>query len=170
LKTIQRKDFIEVGSVVKVHGTKGELKIALTREIKLKEWAFLEFRGKPVPFYIESTKADLVDEVILKLQGIGSIELANPLIGAILLLPKQQVKKEDLSDDWNLDGYIVKDMQAGILGKVEEVIEYPYQSLAKVIYNEQEILIPLVDEIIVEINDKKKELSVNLPEGLLHIN
>jgi 16S rRNA processing protein RimM len=53
---------------------------------------------------------------------------------------------------------------------VQEIVEYPYQSLAKVFYGERELLIPLVDEIIVEINDKKKLLLVNMPEGLIDIN
>jgi 16S rRNA processing protein RimM len=170
LKTIHRQDFIEVGSAVKVHGTKGELKFSLTRGIKIKEWAFLEFRGKPVPFYIESTKADLNDEIILKLQGIASMELASSFIGKSLLLPKKQVMKEEVEGDLDIEGFTVVDQKYGVLGEVLEIVEYPYQSLAKINFNGVDVLIPLVDAIIIEINDKKKTIQVNLPEGLLGIN
>ncbi len=170
MKTIQRKDFLEVGSVVKVHGTKGELKFTLSRTIKLKEWAFLEFRGKPVPFYVQGTKADFDDEIILKLQGIDSIEMANPFMGKTLLLPKKNVGKAEEDDALHLEEYLLIDAELGELGRVIEMVEYPYQTLAKIIWQSREVLVPMVDEIVLEINDKKKTVLVQLPEGLLEIN
>ncbi len=170
MKSIQRKDFLEVGSVVKVHGTKGELKFALSRTIKLKEWAFLEFRGKPVPFYVQSTKAEFDDEIVLRLQGIDSIEMASPLIGKTLLLPKKNVGKEEEDDSLHVEDYLIIDAQYGELGRVLEMVEYPYQTLAKIIWQSREVLVPMVDEIVLEINDKKKTVLVQLPEGLLEIN
>ncbi|MDZ4666577.1 MAG: hypothetical protein SGJ00_01720 [bacterium] len=170
MKTIQRKDFTEVGSVVKVHGNKGELKFRLSREIKIKEWAFLEFRGKPVPFYIEHTKAEFAGDMVMKLGGINSVDAAANYIGKVLLLPNKSVKKEAVVDEWAINGFMAVDGKLGELGMVEEVIEYPYQSLARIVFNNRDLLIPLVGEIIIEIDDKKKILRVQLPEGLIDIN
>jgi 16S rRNA processing protein RimM len=78
--------------------------------------------------------------------------------------------KEDLDDDWNIDGYSMVDKKYGVLGDVIEIIEYPYQSLAKINFQGTDVLIPLVDAIIVEIDDQKKLIQVNLPEGILAIN
>ncbi|MFN5544734.1 MAG: hypothetical protein ACK49O_05890, partial [Bacteroidota bacterium] len=64
MKSINRTDFIEIGTVQKVHGTKGEIKLALSKQVLLKKWAFLEFQGKPVPFYIEQ-KTGNADEPIV---------------------------------------------------------------------------------------------------------
>ncbi len=170
MKTIQRKDFLEVGSAVKVHGTKGELKFNLTQSFTLKDWAFLEFRGKPVPFYIDYTKAEFADEIIIKLSGIDTIEQANNLIGKLLLLPSKQVKNVKNTDDWNLAGYLMIDQKQGVLGTIVGVIENTYQSLALLNFNERELMVPLVEEIVLEINDKKKEVLVDLPDGLLTLN
>lgn len=167
MKTIQRKDFLEVGSVVKVHGTKGELKFNLTQSFTLKDWAFLEFRGKPVPFYIDYTKAEFADEIIIKLGGIDTIEQANNLIGKLLLLPSKQVKNSKNTDDWDLVGYQMIDQKQGELGTIVEVIENTYQSLAMLNFQGRELLVPLVEEIVLEINDTKKEVFVDLPDGLL---
>lgn len=167
MKTIQRKDFLEVGSVVKVHGTKGELKFNLTQSFTLKDWAFLEFRGKPVPFYIDYTKAEFDDEIIIKLGGIDTIEQANNLIGKLLLLPSKQVKNSKNTDDWDLAGYQMIDQKQGELGTIVEVIENTYQSLAMLNFQGRELLVPLVEEIVLEINDTKKEVFVDLPDGLL---
>lgn len=170
MKTIQRKDFLEVGSAVKVHGTKGELKFNLTQSFTLKDWAFLEFRGKPVPFYIDYTKAEFADEIIIKLSGIDTIEQANNLIGKLLLLPSKQVKNVKNTDDWTLAGYLMIDQKQGVLGTIVGVIENTYQSLALLNFNERELMVPLVEEIVLEINDKKKEVLVDLPDGLLTLN
>ncbi len=170
MKTIQRKDFLEVGSAVKVHGTKGELKFNLTQSFTLKDWAFLEFRGKPVPFYIDYTKAEFADEIIIKLSGIDTIEQANNLIGKLLLLTSKQVKNVKNTDDWNLAGYLMIDQKQGVLGTIVGVIENTYQSLALLNFNERELMVPLVEEIVLEINDKKKEVLVDLPDGLLTLN
>ncbi|MCG9881155.1 MAG: ribosome maturation factor RimM [Bacteroidia bacterium] len=170
MKTIQRKDFKEVGSAVKVHGTKGELKFKLTNTFKIKDWAFLEFRGKPVPFYLEHTKAEFDDEITLKLKGIDSIEQANAIIGKILLMPSKWVDKNDAYSDLDLIGYTLNDEELGVLGEIKDVIENTYQSLALVIYQNREVLIPLVEPIVTEIDDDTKQVFVNLPEGLIEIN
>ena len=170
MKTIQRKDFQEVGSAVKVHGTKGELKFMLTQSFTIKDWAFLEFRGKPVPFYIEHTKAEFADEIVLKLRGIDSIEQASALLGRPLMFPAKLVKKAKNTNDWNLEGYTFIDEHLGVIGVVHGIIDNTYQSLALLHFQDREVMIPLVDEIILGINDKKKEVIVALPEGLLDLN
>ena len=170
MKTIQREDFQEVGSAVKVHGTKGELKFVLTQNFKIKEWAFLEFRGKPVPFYIEHTKAEFADEMIMKLRSIDSVEQASTYIGKPLLMLAKQVKMVKNANDWNLQGYSMMDEQMGELGIITGIIDNTYQSLALVNYQGREIMVPLVDEIVLEINDKKKEVFVAIPDGLLTLN
>lgn len=171
MKTIRRQDFLEVGSVVKVHGTKGELKFNLTRGIKLKEWAFLEFRGKPVPFMVEWHKADMQEEVILKLQGIDSMDAAATYIGRTLLLPKKQVKKEsDIDTSLQLEGFMLIDDELGEIGLIEEVIENQFQALARISYKGTHVLIPLVEEIISEIDEEEKRIYASLPEGILEIN
>lgn len=168
LKTIQRKDFQEVGSAVKVHGTKGELKFNLTQQIKLKEWAFLEFRGKPVPFYIEHKKAEFEDEVILKLRGINTIEQAELYLGRTLLLPPKQIQKSK-HQELDLIGFSIVDHILGNIGTIVALIENPLQILATVRHQDIENLVPLADELIEEIDEKEKIIYMNLPEGLLEI-
>jgi len=170
LKTIQRKDFQEVGSAVKVHGTKGELKFLLTQSFTIKDWAFLEFRGKPVPFYIEYTKAEFADEIIMKLRGIDGVEQASNFIGKALLMLTKQVKKAKNTDDWNLEGYTMIDKQHGVLGTITSILDNTYQSLALVNFKERELMVPLVEEIVLEIRGKKQEVIVDLPDGLLALN
>lgn len=142
----------------------------LTQAFSIKDWAFLEFRGKPVPFYTEHTKAEFADEIVLKLRGIDSIEQATALLGRPLLLPTKLVKKAKNTNDWNLEGYTFIDEHLGVIGVVHGIVDNTYQSLALLHFQDREVMIPLVDEIILGINDKKKEVLVALPEGILNLN
>ncbi len=55
------------------------------------------------------------------------------------------------------------------IGEVIEVIEQPLQVLCKIIYKGNEALIPLHEESLLKVDKKKKQVHVNLPEGLLDI-
>lgn len=69
----------------------------------------------------------------------------------------------------DLKGYLVSDENHGELGEITEVNEYPQQFVATVIYQEKEIMFPLNDDLIVEIDEEESILRVHLPDGLLDI-
>jgi 16S rRNA processing protein RimM len=55
------------------------------------------------------------------------------------------------------------------LGDILEVIEQPHQMLCRIEINEKEVLIPLNEDTLKKIDHKKKQVIVQLPEGLLEI-
>ena len=55
------------------------------------------------------------------------------------------------------------------IGDVIEVIEQPMQVLCKIMYKGHEALIPLHQESLQKIDQKKKQVFVNLPDGLLEL-
>lgn len=170
MKSINRNDFIEIGSVSRVHGTRGEIRLSLHKRKAVKEWAFLEIKGKPVPFYVESVSGTH-EEPVVKLQGVETPEVAVHLVGLTLLAPGKDpsstVKKE-LGQD--LTGYLICDETAGDVGRVEEIMEMPGQLLFRLTDTSgNEILIPAVDAFIAGIDKRKKIIHVNLPEGMLNL-
>ena len=64
---------------------------------------------------------------------------------------------------------MVTDETHGELGEILEVNEYPQQFVATVSYQEKEIMFPLNDDMIVEIDEDASTLLVDLPDGLLDI-
>ena len=67
-------------------------------------------------------------------------------------------------------GYtIYDDENEVVLGTITEMIEQPHQLLAKIFIDNKEVLIPLNEATLLEINRKKKEVVVDLPEGLLDV-
>ena len=55
------------------------------------------------------------------------------------------------------------------IGIIDEVIEQPHQVLLTIKINGKEALIPLHEETLDNIDRKKKEVHVTLPDGLLEI-
>ena len=65
--------------------------------------------------------------------------------------------------------YTAFDAEYGEIGIIQEVLEYPMQMLAKCLVNGKEVLFPLNDEMVTDINAEDKIVFVELPEGLLDV-
>lgn len=165
MKSIRREDFRTVGIVAKLHGTKGELKLIIEAPIKLKEWVFLLMKEKPVPFFVEEQKGS-IDEPIVRLRHITTADQANAFIGKpVLVIGKE--KKQIMSDNDRLIGFHMLNSDNQDIGEIIEVIEMPQQLLAMLYYKNQEVLVPLAEDWIISINPRKKQIVMDIPEGLL---
>ena len=166
MKSIDRSHFTEIGYVQKTHGHKGELR--LETSVKLKDWAFLEIQGKPVPFKIDSIHPLPNQLVICKLSGVDSTTQAEELVGYTLLAAKHKsVKRVNKASD--IVGYTIMDDKLGEIGLVEELLEMPFQLLIRTHTQGKETLIPVVDEFILKVNHRTKTLVLQLPDGLLTV-
>jgi 16S rRNA processing protein RimM len=63
-------------------------------------------------------------------------------------------------------GYRVVDRTKGLLGTVSGLEEYPMQTLFRIRREEKEILIPVHEDLILSIDPEKKEIVMELPEGI----
>jgi 16S rRNA processing protein RimM len=71
--------------------------------------------------------------------------------------------------DDDLSGYKVIDIRDGFIGRTTGILEIPGNDLLRVEYREREILLPIQESIILEINPDKKLIRVDLPDGFLQI-
>lgn len=169
MKSVDKKDFAGVGVLVKTHGIKGEFKLSLNvpQEITEKEWVMLEIQAKPVPFFVESIRYSSPDEAIVKLRGVDSISEASEFLGFRMLLPKNMISNPEAFIDNHLLGYMLIDAVAGALGELHSLHEMPTQTLFETTFHGKQCLIPAVREFISFIDERKKEIHLRLPEGLL---
>lgn len=162
MKSIHINDFVRVGTIIKTHGTQGELRVQTSH--KLSKWAFLEIQGKPVPFKVDACNPTIDEQYIIKFRGIDSINEASTYNGYTLLALGKPGKVSVEND--SIVGYFIIDKKLGAIGNVEDVIEMPMQWLIQTHFNERELLIPAVEPIVVSIDDDKKTLYVEMPDGL----
>jgi 16S rRNA processing protein RimM len=168
-------DLIEIGYLSKLHGYKGSLKADMNVEI-LDDGLFPEFlwinqMGKPVPFKVIKFSEHDKHSVVIRFEDIDSESDALRLKGETLYC-EESVYDEYFEAPESLDyllEYSVIDSKKGYVGPVTDIMEQTIQPNLVVNYRNHEVLIPLADELIVKIDEKKKELILNIPEGLLDI-
>ena len=66
-------------------------------------------------------------------------------------------------------GYLVMDANFGEVGKIEDVIKNPMQSVFVVMHHDKEVLIPAIDEIIINIDKEKRIVNIMAPDGLIDL-
>ena len=168
----------QLGYLIKTHGLRGQIVAHfdvddISAYTKLKT-VYLTLAGAPtklVEHQVEKVQPQSGNKVLLKLRGIERIEEAELLRGSQLYLPLAALPelKEDQFYFHDVIGFTVVDKNQGPLGIVENFYELPQQDMLAMSYQGQEVLIPVVDELISHADHAKKEIYVNLPDGLLDV-
>ena len=167
-------EYFKIGKIVAAHGLNGELvlKHVLGKKTSLKglQAVFIEDKKKSfLPWFIQSATIKNEEEVYLVLEGVNVREAAIKFIQKELWVPEDEFKKfAAKSSPVNLLGYsIINEKQN--LGVILEVIEQPHQLLCRLEIKNKEVLIPLNESSLIKVDHKKKEVLVQLPDGLLDI-
>lgn len=171
--------YVSIGFTKKTYGTKGELKMKIeekyVEDFFKASVVFLLISGKKVPFFIENVRFG--NALLAKFEDLDSLQDAQSITSKeVFLREKDIVKEEDRQlevietlEYKKYESYMICDERVGELGEILEVLEYPQQEMALINYNEKEILIPLSEGLIEEIDEKGKKIRMNLPEGLLEL-
>ncbi len=167
-------NYFKIGKLVAIHGLKGELllKHELGKKTSLKglQAIFIEEKKNSfLPWFIESTKIKSDDEIYLKLENINVREAAIKLTSKPVWITEPDFKKfAAKTAPASLLGYsIISNNEP--LGEILELIEQPHQLLCRLEIKGKEVLIPLHEASLKKVNHKKKEVMVELPDGLLEI-
>lgn len=163
-----------IGYITKTKGLKGELQIYFeydAPELLDLDVIFAEINGKLVPYFVAAAKLQQNGTGNFYFDDVDHIDKAQPLVRKKLYIPLTKVP--DRSDEdfhYNdLKGFTVSDENHGELGEILEINEYPQQFVATINYKNKEVLFPLHDDMIVEIDEDEKTMLIELPEGLLDI-
>ena len=165
-------DYINIGKLVSAFGLTGELvlKHALGKKTTFKEGEVLfieQIKGSYLPYFIQSSKSKTKEETFVKLEGVDTREKALKLIQKNIWMQQNDFRKLVAKNSpLGLLGYTLID-EGKPIGKIDEVIEQPHQVLLQIKIQGKEALIPLHEETLVNIDHKKNEVHVTLPEGLL---
>ena len=132
----------------------------------------LNLNGNYLPWFIKDIEWIAPNEGIILFEDVSTPEKAKQYAGRELFLSEtdliQYFKSESKTIDY-LVGYNVLLKDKNEIGSIEEVFETPGQTLLSINQNGKEILIPFVAEFVVKINKQKKELILDLPEGLVEL-
>ena len=165
------QDCIYLGKILKPFSYKGELKIYIEDfyidQINELDSFLLKIQGSYIPFTIKAITKNKSNIFRIILDGIDSEDLAKKLADVEIYAENNLIKREVLEkkNNYIFIDYVIYNNNA-IIGKIIDIIENENQDLFEVVFNEKRILIPLVDEFVVNIDNDNKKIIMNLPEGL----
>jgi 16S rRNA processing protein RimM len=163
-----------IGRLVVVFGLKGELVLQhrLGKKTSLKglKTIFLEERsGEMLPWFIEGVRVKSDTEVYVKLEGLDTKEAARRVVQREVWLAQADFERfAGRSAPISMVGFRLIDGSAD-LGEILEVIEQPHQVLCRIDLAGKEALVPLHEQTLRRVDVARREVHVELPEGLLDV-
>ncbi|MDP4144389.1 MAG: ribosome maturation factor RimM [Bacillota bacterium] len=156
------KEYLSVGQIINTHGVKGELKVfPLTDDIK-------RFR-KLKNVMVDGSPMNIVwckiqnDKVILKIEGIDSMEQAEKYKGKYIAVSREDAVKlpKDSYFVTDLIGCRVIDENNIHIGKVKEVIFTGSNDVYWVKNDDnKDIMIPALKSVVVSIDINNREIVI----------
>jgi 16S rRNA processing protein RimM len=170
---MNKSDCRLIGTLVKLHGVKGRYVMfsdsIISEDIEKWESVFLNIEGLLVPFFIDFINLTSDTSAVIGFDDIDSPEKAKEFVPSDVYQSNSLAGDDDDISPNQLEGYNVFDQKTGLVGSIEEILDYNQNLLFRILKKGQEILIPVSDDIIVSVNHKKKEIMIKAPEGLLDL-
>lgn len=172
---VREDELISVARIARPQGHRGEVIADLLTDFperfaRLSRTYVKRADGRLLLLDLENSRPHK-GRVALKFAGFDSIDNAEELRGARVMVPRDQLVElpENTYYDFDLIGCEVVAIEGQRLGRVEEVQNYGAAPLIVVRDGAREFLIPFALSICVEIDPERKRIVVNPPEGLLEL-
>ncbi|MDO4230187.1 MAG: ribosome maturation factor RimM [Capnocytophaga sp.] len=169
------KDCFYVGTIVSKFSFKGEVLVKLDSDdpelYENLESVFITLGNNLVPFFIEKCSLHKSDLLRIKFEDVSNEADAEALLKHKLYLPLSFLPKLSGNKFYyhEIIGFTMEDVTYGYVGKITGVNDTTSQALFEVENNDNQILIPMNDEIIEEVDRKNKKIIVKTPEGLIDL-
>jgi 16S rRNA processing protein RimM len=165
---------VRIGKIVATHGLNGSL--VLTHVVGKSTWLkkgqalHIEMqKGSYIPYFVAGCKAVNPKEYIIEVEDVNKVETAKKLVSRSVYADEAILAGYAKDSPLLWIGFLITDSHKGNIGIVEDVLQTGTQWLAKVIYQDSEVLIPLIAQMIDTIDIKKKTIMMTLPDGLLEV-
>jgi 16S rRNA processing protein RimM len=173
---MRKEDCFYLGKIAKKFSFKGEVLLYLdTDEPELyenMESVFVDINNNLIPFFIEQSALHKNDFLRVKFEDVNSEADADEILGHDIYLPLKMLPKLEGNKFYfhEVIGFDIEDKRLGIIGKIVSINDSAAQPLFEVLKDGvTEILIPMIDQFLVEIDRKNKKVKMDLPEGLIEM-
>lgn len=172
---MRKEDCFFLGKIVSKHSYKGEVLVKLdTDEPEIyenMESVFVALGNHLVPFFIEKSRLHKSSLLRVQFEDVFDEEGANKIMGADLYLPLDLLPELSGNKFYyhEIVGFTLKDEVHGTIGTVTGVNDRSSHALIEADHQGKQLLIPISDEIIIEVDRKNRLIVVRTPEGLVDL-
>ena len=162
-----------LGRITKPFGFKGEMVLFLDvdspDDYASLDSVFVEMKNGLVPYFIKSLRIN-GNKAVATFEDLTPDQAAS-LAGHDMYLPLDLLPELTGNQFYfhEVKGFRVVDDQYGDIGVVESIIEYPAQPLFQIVNGTTEILIPVIDQVIREVDRVNKTIFISAPNGLIDL-
>lgn len=167
---IAENEVYKIGVLNKPHGVHGEISFTFTDDVWDRvecEYLICRIDGILVPFFLEEYRFRSEQTALVKFDGMDTVEAVRPMTGVEVFFPYSLTPDEAPEEyTWSyFTGFQIEDQSAGLLGTIDHVDD----STQNVLFCVGDLLLPAVEEFIVDIDHTNRRVVMNLPEGLLNL-
>lgn len=165
---IEQNELIHIGTIRRPHGKSGELQCQMDNAFwdeAEADFLILLLDGIFVPFRVEDWRGKGADSLIFRLKGVDTEVKALRLMNAEAYMLRRDLNEEaeEMMTWQDLTGYEVLNSEETVQGRVAAVDESTINTLLEL---EDGRLLPIHEDLIIEIDAPHKRLVLDLPEGL----
>ena len=167
---IREEEVYRIGRLGKAHGVKGEVSFQFDDDIFDRvdcDYLVLDVDGILVPFFIEEYRfrSDVV--ALVKFEDIDTQQRASELTGCDVYFPRALADQDVNPTLALLVGFnIVEANEGRTIGRIATIDDTTANLLFEL---EDGRLIPASDDLIDDIDQRGKSITMHLPEGLLDL-
>lgn len=165
---------VRIGKIVATHGLQGQ--IILTHVVGSSDWLspdralLVELRkDSRVPFFVVQAKSRDDQEYLVQFEDVRNVEAARKLVGKAVYADPGILAGRERDTPLLWIGFNIVDKTVGGIGVIEDVMQAGPQWLARITYQQREVLIPLIDSMILDLNTRNRYIRMDLPDGLLDL-
>lgn len=163
-----------LGKITKPFGLKGQMTVYMDVD-DINEYAeldsvFLDIKGNLVPYFLKNFTINDEHKATIEFEEL-TVEEAQALTGREMYLPLDLLPKLTGNQFYfhEVIGFEVEDTERGNIGTLKTIFEYPAQPLFQIMCGEKEILIPVIDQVIKQVDREHRKLVIEAPEGLIDL-
>ncbi len=168
---IRKDDVYRIGHLGKPHGIKGEITFRFEDDVFDRtdsDHLILEVDGILVPFFMEEYRFRSEESALVKFCDIDTQDKAARLTGCDVFFPRSAADADSDNMSWaEIKGYMLTDANGGReIGRIAAVDDSTVNILFEL---EDGKLIPASEELIAGVDKQRREISIEVPEGLLEL-
>ena len=172
---MNENNYYYLGKVTRKFSFKGELIVFLDTDTPSHYYGlkkiFLKVDNSYIPYFISKISKYKNNSVRVKFEDVKNESEAMELINYEIFLPIEELPKLEGKKFYyhEVIGFKVIDINHGEIGEITHINDQTPQHLFVVKSSGKEILIPINDDFILDLDRINKIVNLKIPEGLLNI-
>lgn len=168
---IKQEEVYKIGRLGKSHGVRGEVSFLFDDDVFDRvdaDYLILDIDGILVPFFIEEYRFRSDTTALMKFEGIDTQERARELTGCDVYFPRDLAVSDDDTISWSaIVGFDIIDASTNkSVGRIASIDD---STLNILFCLEDGHLIPASEDLITQIDQQARTITMHLPAGLLDL-